>query len=257
MKLHFFILTALIVFSACSKDKPAQESIPDSDYEIISIYPHDFKYFTQGFEFVGDTLVEGTGHEGQSKLLKYNYQTGHVYDQIDLADEYFGEGITVLNSKIYQLTWRNGICFVYNYNSLDGEESFSYTGEGWGLTNDSTNLIMSDGSDKIYFRDPSTFGLIRSISVKTSDGFALNEINELEYDDGIIWANIWGDEFIVSIDPADGTVKNRYDLTGLRSLALEDNPFADVLNGIAVKDGNLFVTGKYWPKIFEIKLLQK
>jgi len=253
MRILTFLFFTFFLIAGCNKDNTSPLPPSDSDYEIINIYPHDASYFTQGFEFEGDTLVEGTGKEYHSILVKYNINSGTVYKQTDLSGEYFGEGITVMNGKIYQLTWKNGKCFVYNYSDLSLIHEFLFTGEGWGLANDSTNLIMSDGSDKIYFRSPSDFSIIRTLNVKDSNNVSVSELNELEYNSGLIYANIWGKNFIVSIDPQTGIVKHKYYMTDL--LSAEEYYQADVLNGIAFKNGNFFITGKYWPKIFEIKLL--
>ncbi len=246
----------MIVFFACSKDKP-QDTALDQDYEMINVHPHDSSYFTQGFEFRDSVLVEGTGRNGTSRLIKYNVTNSQVYSEIILPDEYFGEGTTVLNGKVYQLTWTSGKCFVYDYETLAELNTFNYTGEGWGLTNNGTDLIMSNGSSMIYFRDPNTFEIKKTLSVKTSSGASVHDLNELEFADSLIWANIWEDNNIISIDPITGTVTNKYNMSDLRIQALDGNPYSDVLNGIAYKDGTFFVTGKYWPYIFEIKFLRK
>jgi glutaminyl-peptide cyclotransferase len=251
-----FFLTFIFVFllaAGCSKEK-----LPDTDYscdyEIVAIHPHDVSYFTQGLEFFGDTLVEGTGQYGYSKLVKYNYKNGEVYGSASLSSAYFGEGITVLNGKIYQLTWKTGKCFVYDFATLEKTGEFSYAGEGWGLCNDGENLIMSNGSSSISFRNPSDFSIIRTLSVKDSNNVSLDELNELEYANGMIYANVWWKDFIVSIDPETGYIKRKYYMADLRQQAIDGFAGAEVLNGIAFRNGNFFVTGKYWPKIFEIKL---
>jgi glutaminyl-peptide cyclotransferase len=253
MRSLHLILICLAIIAGCSKDKPSADVPQELDYEIINIYPHNTSYFTQGFEFVGDTLVESTGHYGNSKLVKYRINDAQILDQINLASAYFGEGITVLNGSIFQLTWWEQTCFVYNYSDLAKISEFSYTGEGWGICNDGTDLITSNGSSTLYFRNPSDFSVIRTISVKDSNNVSVTDLNELEYASGLIYANVWGKNHIISIDPETGIVLHRYYLTDL--LTSEESYQADVLNGIAFKNGNFFVTGKYWPKIFEIKLL--
>jgi glutaminyl-peptide cyclotransferase len=252
---YFLPLIFFALIAGCSKDK-----IPDADisydYELIAIHPHDVSYFTQGLEFFADTLLEGTGKNGYSKLVKYNYMNGEVYKEISLASSYFGEGITVLNGKIYQLTWTTNKCFVYDPATLEKTGEFSYAGEGWGLCNDGENLIMSNGSSNISFRNPADFSVIRTLSVKDSNNVAVDELNELEYANGKIYANVWGEEIIVMIDPATGRLERKFYMGGLREQVLDEFPQADVLNGIAYKNGNFFVTGKYWTKIFELKLIE-
>ncbi|MBU4487063.1 MAG: glutaminyl-peptide cyclotransferase [Candidatus Delongbacteria bacterium] len=251
MKSLLFLFLSFLLFAGCNKEV----NTPDSDYDILNIYPHNTSYFTQGFEFVGDTLIEGTGKNGYSKIVKYNFNNGQVYQEINLPSIYFGEGITVFNNKVYQLTWKSLKCLVYNYSDLEKINEFSYTGEGWGLTNDGTNLIMSDGSDKVYFRNPEDFSLIRTIIVKDSNNISVSLLNELEFAEGKLYANIWGSNYIISIDPQTGSELRRYYLNDL--LTAEEYYQAEVLNGIAYRNGNFFITGKYWPKIFEIKLIDK
>jgi glutaminyl-peptide cyclotransferase len=250
---YFLPIIFFALIAGCSKDKTPDISY---DYEIVAIHPHDVSYFTQGLEFFADTLVEGTGKNGYSKLVKYNYRNGEVYKESSLASSYFGEGITVLNGKIYQLTWTTNKCFVYDPATLEKTGEFSYAGEGWGLCNDGENLIMSNGSSNISFRDPVDFSVIRTLSVKDSNNVAVDQLNELEYANGMIYANVWGEEVIVMIDPLTGRVERNFSMDGLREMVLDEFPKADVLNGIAYKDGNFFVTGKYWTKIFEIKLIE-
>jgi len=254
MRILIVILSVFMAITACSKDKNETGSIPEADYEIINIFPHNTTYFTQGLEFSGDTLVEGTGQFEHSKLIKYDHTNSQIYAEINLPSAYFGEGITVLNGKVYQLTWKSGKCLVYDYETLTQENSFSYTGEGWGLCNDGTDLIMSNGSSTIYFRSDADFSIKRTIAVRTLSGISVDEINELEYADGLLWANIWGENSIISIDPVTGIIEGRYDLSDLKEQAVNEYFGSNVLNGIAHKDSSFFVTGKYWPNIFEIKL---
>jgi len=255
MRTLYLIFLGITLIAGCTKDKPSADVPAEPDYEIINIYPHNTAYFTQGFEFVGDTLVEGTGHYGNSKLIKYKISDSQIYGEISLSSGYFGEGITVLDGKIYQLTWQENTCLVYNYSGLDKINEFSYTGEGWGLCNDGTDLIMSDGSSNLYFRDPADFSIKKTISVKDSNDISYSLLNELEFAEGKIYANVWQTEYILAIDPADGTVIAKYFLTDLMSQ--EEYSASDVMNGIAYRDGHFFITGKYWPKIFELELKDK
>ncbi len=243
-------LLFIILMISCSKDKDNTSL----SYEILNVYPHNTSYFTQGFEFYNGILFEGTGQYNRSKLIKYDLYSGEIFGRVDLPSSYFGEGITVMNGKVYQLTWFAGKCFIYDSDTLEKTGEFSYYGEGWGLCNDGENLIMSNGTSTILFRDPHDFSVRRSISVKESSGNYVNRINELEYVEGRIFANIWEYDDIIEIDPETGVIKGRYDLSDLRKTALKKNPKSDVLNGIAYKNGSFFVTGKYWPYIFELIL---
>lgn len=225
-------------------------------YKIVNTYPHDPKAFTQGLEYHDGYLYESTGLEGHSSLRKVELRTGRVLQIRKLSPEIFAEGLTLFNNRIYQLTWRNGICFVYTRDSFRSDIEFRYTGEGWGLTNDGTHLIMSDGSDTLTFRDPATFAVVRQIKVH-DQGVPVRDLNELEYIEGEIWANVWTTDMVVRISPKTGEVVGWVDLSGL--LKPSEASQADVLNGIAYAPRNkrIFVTGKLWPKIFEIKVMPK
>jgi len=251
MKSLYLILFYVILISGCSKDKPSADVPSEPDYEIINIFPHDTSYFTQGFEFVGDTLVEGTGSYGYSKLIKYDLTAPQTYGEISLSSLYFGEGITVLDNKIFQLTWQEQICFVYNFSDLGKINELSYAGDGWGLCNDGTNLIMSNGSSTLYYRDPADFSILKTIAVKDSNNISVSQLNELEFAEGKIYANIWQTDYIIAIDPVTGLVSNKFNLADL--LTAEEYYESNVLNGIAYKNGSFYVTGKNWPKVFEIK----
>jgi glutamine cyclotransferase len=223
-------------------------------YEIVHIYPHDPGAFTQGLVFIDGKLYEGTGQEGRSSLREVELQTGHVLKKVDVPEPYFGEGIALLNNKIYQLTWQHQVGFIYNADNFEQVGKFNYTGEGWGLTTDGHSLILSDGSNRIRFLDPDSFQVTKTIAV-VDDNLPVKELNELEYVNGEIYANIWHDNRIVTIDPQTGHINGWIDLTGL----LPPGDVTDeeaVLNGIAYDQaGNrLFVTGKLWPRLFEIKL---
>ncbi|MDQ4045306.1 MAG: glutaminyl-peptide cyclotransferase, partial [Chloroflexota bacterium] len=219
-------------------------------------YPHDTDAFTQGLVRIDDTLYEGTGQEGESELRRVDLETGEVLQARPLDEELFGEGIVVLGDRIYQLTWQAGICFVYDRETFDLLETFTYSGEGWGLTTDGERLIMSDGSSRLEFRDPETFSVIGHVDVQDG-GLPVSYLNELEYIDGEVWANVFTTNRIVRVGPATGNVTGWLDLTGLLPSDHPQAEDADVLNGIAydAETGQLFVTGKDWPLLFEIELV--
>lgn len=232
-------------------------------YKIINTYPHDIKAYTQGFEFYRDTLFEGTGNGAGagtgirdiSSLRKTNYKTGEVIKKITLAPQYFGEGITILNNKVYQLTWENNEGYVYDADTFEKLKTFKYFKkmEGWGLTNDGKNLYMSEGSEKIYILDPETLQEIDYINVYTQHA-KIEALNELEWIDGKIWANVYGRDAIAIIN-LKGEVEGIINCSDLRK-EVTQHPDVDVLNGIAYnpKTKTVFVTGKNWDKTFEITL---
>jgi glutaminyl-peptide cyclotransferase len=231
-------------------------STPVAGYKVVNVYPHDRRAFTQGLQYVDGVLFEGTGQHGQSGIRRVKLETGEVLQQQPLDSKYFGEGITVWRDTIVQLTWQSEIGFVYDKASFKQTRSFSYTGEGWGLTNDGTRLIMSDGSAAIRFLDPTTFKETGRITVKDS-GVAVSHLNELEVVKGEILANVWQTPRLARISPKTGAVVGWIDLTGL--LDPREAVGTDVLNGIAydAKGDRLFVTGKWWPKLFEIRIVPK
>lgn len=236
---------------------PPATDIPVYTYEIVNAWPHDPKAFTQGLAFHDGYLYESTGHHGTSTLRRVELKTGRVKKKYNVPPEYFAEGISIFQDKIYQLTWQSHKCFIYDLKSFKLEGEFHHGGEGWGLTNDGKLLIMSDGTSELRFLDPNTFLSVRTISVL--DGAQpLMDINELEYIKGEIYANIWKSERVVRIDPANGKIVGWIDLSGLRPPDVE-NDTDNVLNGIAYdeKEDRLFVTGKRWPKLFEIRLKRK
>lgn len=226
----------------------------DCTYEVLHAYPHDPGAFTQGLAFDNGVLYEGTGLYRQSTLRKVDLESGAPFQMINLPDSVFGEGITVFGEHIIQLTWREKLGYVYDKNSFDLLQEFHYDTEGWGITHDGTRLIMSNGSSTLHFWDPVTFNNIGSITVR-DHGAPVSKLNELEYVHGEVLANIWQSDHIARINPQTGEVTGWIHLEDLLSHA--DRAGADVLNGIAydaVKD-RLFVTGKLWPKLFEIRLL--
>jgi len=224
-------------------------------YEVVAVYPHDPNAFTQGLLFDEGVLYEGTGLYGESTLRRVDLATGQVEQQSAVAAQFFGEGITIVGNRLYQLTWREGRGFIYDKTTFALEAEFTYPTEGWGLTDDGQTLLMSDGSAQIFRLDPTTLELLSTINVQDEQGPVMR-LNELEYINGVIYANIWQTDRIAQIDPATGQVIGWIDLTGLLPDADRTNS-TDVLNGIAYlpTEDRLFVTGKKWPKLFEIRLI--
>jgi glutamine cyclotransferase len=223
------------------------------NYKIINSYPHNSSYFTEGFEFYSGLLFEGTGDYGKSYVLSYNPKNGKIDSSIKIDDQYFGEGITILNGKLYELTYKTKIGFIYNVKTLKKEGEFTFaSAEGWGLTNDGKSLIMSDGTSRITYIDPVNFKIIKSIEVTDNNGI-INNVNELEYVDGVIYANIFGQYTIIKIDAVTGKVLAYTNMQGLLSSINSSN--IDVLNGIAYNhsENTFYVTGKLWPKMFSVR----
>lgn len=262
--------------AAANANKPANSSkqpattaasVPVYTYEIVKTYKHDPNAFTEGLFFYNGFLYESTGQEKKSNLRKVELETGKVVQQYNLDKESFGEGTTILNGKIYQLTWQEGRAFVYDAATLKLIKEFQYQGEGWGLTNDGTNLIMDDGAHLLKFIDPETFQIVRSIPVFREDGKPLLQINELEFIKGEIWSNVWHSEspeilgkpnHIARIDPNSGRLLGWIDLSGISPDDVKRDP-ENTLNGIAYDAANdrIFVTGKNWKNLFEIKVKLK
>jgi len=234
---------------------PVGSRVPVSHYAITHVYPHDPRAFTQGLEYLDGVLFEGTGRNGESTVRKVEIATGRVLQQTSIAADYFGEGITTWGQTILQLTWQSQIGFIYDRATFTQLRTFRYTGEGWGLTHNATQLIMSDGSASLRFLDPRSLTETRRLLV-TDAGIVVRDLNELEWVGGEIYANVWRTNFIARISPASGRVLGWIDLSGLLSPA-EERGGADVLNGIAYDAAGrrLFVTGKLWPKLFEIEIL--
>ena len=253
--LIFMLLACLSAPSCDSKSGTKSGSVaPKYSYEVVHVYPHDTAAFTQGLIFLDGRLLESTGQEGQSTLRSVDLDSGQVVKKINVPTQYFAEGMTVLNGKVYQLTWQHQLGFIYDYQTFEKVGQFNYQGEGWGLTNDGNALILSDGSNRIRFIEPGSFRVIRTIAV-TDNGKPIDRLNELEFIQGEIYANIWHDQRIVTINPDSGAVTAWIDFTGL--LKNGEAPDSEaVLNGIAVDQstGRLFVTGKLWPKLFEVKI---
>ncbi len=291
MRIYFLISIALLIASCGSGTNgsnsrsvgnanatPKPAALPVYSYDVVKAYPHDSKAFTQGLVFRDGFLYESTGQEGESTLRKVDISTGKVLQKFDLANEIFAEGLTIMNDKLYQISWRDKIAWEYDIADFKMLREMSYSGEGWGLTTDGTNLIMSDGTHLLKFVDPQTFKTIRSIPVMQESGKPLYLLNELEWVKGEIWANIWHSEetetgttqgrlpnigrpnTIARIDPASGRVIGWIDLAGISPDDQNgENEIENTLNGIAYDADNdrIFVTGKKWKRLYEIKLKPK
>ncbi|MFI5133021.1 MAG: glutaminyl-peptide cyclotransferase [Chitinophagales bacterium] len=263
-KLIPFILATTII--ACkNKDnngngtdgqKPVQGP-KNISYSIINSYPHDTSSYTQGLLIYKGEMYEGTGMEGRSRLMQVDLKTGKFSKKIDLDKQYFGEGITILNDTIYQLTWKNKVVFVYTLKDFKKVKEFSINTEGWGITTDGNELIVSDGTSNLYYYNPSTFRLLRTQEV-TEEGSLSHNLNELEYIDGYIYANQWQYPYILKIDSKSGEIIAKADLTDVWNRVQAKDPGADVPNGIAYDAATkkIYVTGKYWPELYEIQFGQ-
>ena len=252
----FVAATVIVTTVTGFGQSPAGGHLPFFGYQVVRSYPHDPDAFTQGLQFVDGVLYEGTGLNGRSTIRKVELETGRVLQKRDVPAEYFGEGIVVWNKDLFEITWQSHVAFVYDRETFQPKKQFSYPGEGWGLTHDGTNLIMSDGTNELRVLDPTTFVEKRRIKV-TAAGAPLRELNEVEYVKGEILANIWQTDMVARIAPETGRVTGYIDLRGL--LTAPERARTDVLNGIAydAKQDRLFVTGKLWPKLFEIRLVKK
>jgi len=240
-------------------------AVPQYSIQVVATYPHDPKAFTQGLVYHNGFIYEGTGgkpargDDFSSSLRKVELHSGKVVQKFDVPPTFFGEGITIIGDKVYQLTWQEGTGFIYNLDDFKLLREVKYSGDGWGLTNDGTNLIMSDGTHVIRFLNPEDFTTQRTITVTDEKGRPLMEINELEFVKGEIWANVWQTPWIVRIDPATGKLLGRIDLSSIAENVAKKNRTADVLNGIAHDPATdrIFVTGKNWPSLYEIKVNAK
>lgn len=231
-------------------------AMPIFGYTIVHAYPHDREAFTQGLQVVDGAFYEGTGLNGRSSIRKVKIDTGEILQKHDVPAQYFGEGITVRGSELFQLTWQSGIALVYDKASFKEKRTFKYAGEGWGLTQDRSSLIMSDGSEYLRFIDPATFTERKRVRVMAA-GQPLKNLNELEYVKGEIFANVWQTDYVARIDPATGIVNGYIDFRGL--LTARERLNTDVFNGIAYDAAadRLFVTGKLWPRVFEVRVTRK
>lgn len=240
---------------SCEKKEKESAAVESLGFAVVSTLPHDVSAFTQGLVIHQGKLLESTGQEGSSWIAEVDVESGASDKKVSLSPEYFGEGITIFGSKVYQLTWKNRTGFIYDLRTFARSGTFAYQTEGWGITHDSTNLIMSDGSNRLYFLDTVTMKPVRTLEV-TENGVPLSNLNELEFVEGSILANVWQTNRIVRINPGNGKVTGYLDLSILSGQARSLNPSADVLNGIAwhAETRTLLVTGKYWPNIFMIRL---
>ena len=248
----FLLMISIFFMASC---KPNRNEISDIPYTVVKIFPHDTSAFTQGLVIEYGRLFESTGQEGASWIAEVELASGKQDKKVVLANQYFGEGITILNKKIYQLTWKGHIGFVYDINSFQRTSEFQYEHEGWDITHDGKNLIVSDGTDKIHFLDTATLKEVKAINVMQGSS-PVDKLNELEFIEGYLYANRWMTNEVLKIDLSTGNVVGRLDLTELARQANQVNPSADVLNGIAYekKSGLLLVTGKWWPLLFAMRL---
>ena len=260
-KLFGLLACAVTLFSigcANNSDQPSSEatekSTPVMSYSVVSVLPHDTSYFTEGLEFYKGNLLESTGLRGSSRLVETNLSGKKIVKQISLDPRFFGEGITVLHDTLYQLTYQENVVHVYSAKDFKKIKELPLNGEGWGLTNDGKNLIASDGSNNLYFYEPQTFRLLRAQAV-TENGVPAVNINELEYINGYIYANQWQYNYILKIDPSNGEVVAKMDLTELVNKVKAKDPHAAEFNGIAFNQETkqVYVTGKNWPEIYEIQ----
>lgn len=256
-----FLLTVSILLAACTtKEKKAEQKTPENNiaYKVTNIFPHDRAAFIQGLVIHSGRLFESTGQFGTSWISEVNLGTGVQDKKVILDNKYFGEGITILNNKIYQLTYQTKIGFVYDWRTFNKLGEFTYEHEGWGITHDGKNLIVSDGTDKLHILDTVTLKDIKVLEVKNR-GVKRDSLNELEYIEGYVYANIWLTNTIVKIDPSNGEVVGQLDLSKMGKEVQLKDPQADVLNGIAYekKSKTVLITGKRWPAYYAIRFADK
>ena len=257
-----FSIALLISLAACNSgtklpDKPDPNAPKGMGHSIVGTYPHDTSSYTQGLVIYKGELYEGTGNEGKSKLMKVDLKTGKALQSINLEAKYFGEGVTILNDTVYQLTWKNKVVFVYMLKDFKKIKEITVDIEGWGLTNDGKNLIVSTGGSDLNYYEPSTFKLIKTQTV-TDAGSPTHDINELEFINGFVYANQYQAPYIFKIDPATGQIVAKADLTGMWDRIKEIDPDADVPNGIAYDAATkkIYITGKWWPELYEVQFSQ-
>lgn len=251
MKEFFAVFLLSLILLSCSDAKVREYKL-----DVVSEYPHDVTSYTQGLFFKDGQMYESTGQFGESTFRKVNLQTGEHMERLDFSDEYFVEGSVMFEGNLYILTWTNRKAFIYDAETLKYKSTWSYPREGWGITTDGKRLIASDGSANLYFMDKN-FAPEKKITV-TLEGRPVRFLNELEYIDGRIWANVYTTDTIVIINPKDGKVEGLIDCTGLLPKKLR-KPSTDVLNGIAYDPGTdkIYLTGKNWPKLYEVRLIEK
>ena len=253
MRSVFKIMAILLAVSASLR---CSAQLKSYKVEVVREYPHDVTSYTQGLFFHDGQMYESTGVAGESTFRKVDMATGKPLRKLEFADRYFVEGSVVFGDNLYILTWHNNVAFVYDINTLEYRSTWSYPREGWGLTTDGRSLIASDGSSTLYFMTPE-FKMERQVTVKLQ-GRSMRLLNELEYIDGKIWANVYTSDMILIIDPATGKVEATVDCSGLLPESLR-KPDTDVLNGIAYNpaDGKLYLTGKNWPRLYEVEIVEK
>lgn len=271
MKPYLFLI-AVLLLNSCRDKKNEQRDANNStntviptpvnlNYSIVKIFPHDTSFYTQGLIWHNNTLYEGTGLHGESRLMRVDLASGKHQQKIDLANEYFGEGITIFNDKIYQLTYQEHKVFVYDLKTFKKIKEFDWNMEGWGITHNGKHLIVSTGTSNIYFVNPETFAIEKTVGVYDNNGY-LDSVNELEFVNGSIYANIYTRNWIAKINPETGVVEGRIDLTNLlqkTNQPVDENEYMAngyVLNGIAYNatTNSFYITGKKWPALYEIKL---
>ena len=255
----YFAALTLLLSSCGEKNESGDEASADTlaiKYSIISTLPHNSEAYTQGLVIYNNKILESTGQKGHSWIAEVNPGSGQHEKKVTLDARYFGEGITVLNNKMYQLTWEEKTGFIYDARTYEKLGEFKYNTPGWGLTHNNKNLIMSDGTDKLYFLDTTNLQVVKTVAVTDPTGVKVKNLNELEYVNGYVFANVYETSMILKIDPNNGKVTGKLDLSALAGEIKRIYPNADVLNGIAYdKNSNaLLVTGKLWPKSYLIKL---
>ena len=230
--------------------------MPMFGYTVVHSYPHDRDAFTQGLQVVDGVFFEGTGLNGRSSIRRVKIESGEVLQRREVPPQHFGEGITVKGNELFQLTWQSGLAFVYDKTTFAPKRQYRYQGEGWGLTQDATSFYMSDGSEYLRVLDPATFGETKRVRVVAA-GQPLKNLNELEFVKGEVLANIWQTDYVARINPSTGVVTGYIDFRGL--LSARERESTDVLNGIAYdeKTDRLFITGKLWPRVFEVRITRK
>jgi glutamine cyclotransferase len=268
----FLCATSLFLLQHCKNhDKPGNHSgngatppvnpdPPVLSHSIINVFPHDTGSFTQGLTFYKGELYESTGdpeNSGKSRLMKIDLKTGNPLQQVYLDKKYFGEGIAILRDTLYQLTWQNHVVFVYTLKDFKKIKEYNLPTEGWGITTDGKNLVVSTGGGELFFYEPSTFRLVSKTSIMEGNSQTFN-LNELEFIDGFVYANQWQYPYLLKIDPVAGKVVIKYDLNDMWKRVRAIDPNADVPNGIAYDETTkkIYVTGKYWPELYEIQLSQ-